>query len=72
MPNQIVYFISGANRGIGLALVEEMATRDLTAVIYAGARDPESASALQGQISFNGFVKGLKGIEGRSNICDQL
>ncbi|KAI5476640.1 short-chain dehydrogenase/reductase SDR family protein [Pseudohyphozyma bogoriensis] len=41
-----VYFISGANRGIGFGLVQSLVARPNT-VIYAGARDPSKATALE-------------------------
>jgi len=42
-----VYFITGANRGIGLALVNEIASKHSNVLVYAGARDPSSANALK-------------------------
>jgi len=39
MSSKIVYFISGANRGIGYGLVSALATRPNT-IVFAGARDP--------------------------------
>ncbi|KZT54365.1 NAD(P)-binding protein [Calocera cornea HHB12733] len=41
-----VYLISGANRGIGLALVTQLAARENT-IVFAGARNPSSAKDLQ-------------------------
>ncbi|KAI5476212.1 short-chain dehydrogenase/reductase SDR family protein [Pseudohyphozyma bogoriensis] len=41
-----VYLVSGANRGLGFALVESLASRPNT-VIFAGARDPSKATALE-------------------------
>ncbi|EJU05886.1 NADP-binding protein [Dacryopinax primogenitus] len=41
-----VYLISGANRGLGLALVTELISRPET-VVFAGARSMSSASDLQ-------------------------
>ncbi|EJU05883.1 NADP-binding protein [Dacryopinax primogenitus] len=41
-----VYLISGANRGIGLSLVEQLAARP-DVIVFAGARDPTKALALQ-------------------------
>jgi len=49
-----VYLISGANRGIGLGLVTALARRDNT-VVFAGARNPSAATALQA------LVKGFPG-----------
>ncbi|KII88997.1 hypothetical protein PLICRDRAFT_160008 [Plicaturopsis crispa FD-325 SS-3] len=45
-PPKTVYLISGATRGIGLALVTTLATRPHT-LIFAGARDPPSSTSLQ-------------------------
>ncbi|KAJ7101458.1 hypothetical protein B0H15DRAFT_899256 [Mycena belliarum] len=41
--NTIVYLISGANRGLGLALAASLAARPNT-VVFAGARDPTASS----------------------------
>ncbi|KAL1700544.1 hypothetical protein EV121DRAFT_295103 [Schizophyllum commune] len=41
-----VYFVTGASRGIGLALVTLLAARPNT-IVFAGARDPARATALQ-------------------------
>ncbi|KAF7982496.1 hypothetical protein HWV62_28084 [Athelia sp. TMB] len=41
-----VYFISGANRGIGLAVTAVLAARP-QAIIFAGARNPSAATELQ-------------------------
>ncbi|CAF1164435.1 unnamed protein product [Rotaria sp. Silwood1] len=43
---QTIYFISGANRGIGLGFVQALAKRPNT-VIYAGVRNPNNANELQ-------------------------
>ncbi|CAF1366140.1 unnamed protein product [Adineta steineri] len=43
---QTIYFISGANRGIGLGFVQALAKRANT-LIYAGVRDPSKADELQ-------------------------
>ncbi|KZO92386.1 NAD(P)-binding protein [Calocera viscosa TUFC12733] len=42
----IVYLISGANRGIGLGIVAQLAVRENT-VVFAGARNPSAATDLQ-------------------------
>ncbi|KAF8196073.1 NAD(P)-binding protein [Pholiota molesta] len=42
-----IYLIAGATKGIGLALVDTVASKDPSAIIYAGARDPSAASASQ-------------------------
>jgi len=41
-----VYLVSGANRGIGLALVTQLAVREGT-VVFAGARNLNQAQELQ-------------------------
>lgn len=41
-----VYFISGANRGIGFSIVQQLIKRDNT-VVFAGARDPVKATDLK-------------------------
>jgi len=43
--NNTVYFISGANRGIGLGLVNTLVQRAGT-IIFAGTRDPETSAEL--------------------------
>ncbi|KAF9477682.1 NAD(P)-binding protein [Pholiota conissans] len=35
-----IYLITGTTRGIGLALVDQFASKDPSAVVYAGARNP--------------------------------
>ncbi|KAF8172895.1 NAD(P)-binding protein [Pholiota molesta] len=45
MSSQI-YFVAGASRGIGLAIVDSIATKDPSAIIYAGARDPAGGASL--------------------------
>ncbi|KAL1688732.1 hypothetical protein GGG16DRAFT_126982 [Schizophyllum commune] len=44
--SSIVYLVTGASRGIGLALVTLLAARPNT-IVFAGARDPARATALQ-------------------------
>ncbi|KAF9475806.1 hypothetical protein BDN70DRAFT_883245, partial [Pholiota conissans] len=39
-----IYLVAGATRGIGLALVAEIAEKDPSAVIYAGGRNPSGSS----------------------------
>jgi len=41
-----VYVISGANRGLGYGVTEQLAKRS-SAIVYAGARDPSKADKLQ-------------------------
>ena len=42
----VVYFITGANRGLGYGVVDKLASRP-NVVIYAAARNPANADALQ-------------------------
>ncbi|KAF9470174.1 NAD(P)-binding protein [Pholiota conissans] len=42
-----IYFVAGATRGIGLALVAEIAAKDPSAIIYAGGRNPQAAPLLE-------------------------
>ncbi|PBK79956.1 NAD(P)-binding protein [Armillaria gallica] len=42
-----VYLITGANRGIGLALVNELAANNSDISIFAGVRNPSTATNLQ-------------------------
>lgn len=39
--------VVGANRGIGLGLVEQTLIRDATSVVFATARDPNNADSLK-------------------------
>ncbi|KAF9473667.1 NAD(P)-binding protein [Pholiota conissans] len=41
-----IYLVAGATRGLGLAFVETIASRDSTAIIYAGGRNPSSSPQL--------------------------
>ncbi|KZO92379.1 NAD(P)-binding protein [Calocera viscosa TUFC12733] len=41
-----VYLVSGANRGIGLELIAQLAARE-NVVVFAGARNPSTATALR-------------------------
>uniref|UniRef100_D8QAH1 Ketoreductase (KR) domain-containing protein n=1 Tax=Schizophyllum commune (strain H4-8 / FGSC 9210) TaxID=578458 RepID=D8QAH1_SCHCM len=64
--SSIVYLVSGATRGIGLAFVSLLAERPNT-IVFAGARDPATASDLQAVAAKhpdNVFVVELK-------ACDQ-
>ncbi|PBK61995.1 NAD(P)-binding protein [Armillaria solidipes] len=42
-----VYLITGANRGIGLSLVNELAAKNADISIFAGVRNPSTASSLE-------------------------
>ncbi|KJA22316.1 hypothetical protein HYPSUDRAFT_41181 [Hypholoma sublateritium FD-334 SS-4] len=46
MSQATVYLITGSNRGIGLGLVARILEKHDRAFVYAGARDPDNASAL--------------------------
>ncbi|KIK51421.1 hypothetical protein GYMLUDRAFT_252115 [Collybiopsis luxurians FD-317 M1] len=50
MPTTTVYFVTGSNRGIGLALVAELAAQE-GVFIYAGVRDPTKATNLEKLVS---------------------
>ncbi|KAF9475789.1 NAD(P)-binding protein [Pholiota conissans] len=41
-----IYFVAGATRGIGLALVAEIAAKDPSAIVYAGGRNPSGSPQL--------------------------
>ena len=45
-PTTVVYFITGANRGIGYGLAERLSARPST-LVFATARDPAKADKLQ-------------------------
>ncbi|KAF8176074.1 NAD(P)-binding protein [Pholiota molesta] len=77
MSSQI-YFVAGASRGIGLALVDAIASKDPSAIIYAGARDPsggaaqliELAAKYPGRIEVVKYVAGDK--EGNDAIAAEI
>ncbi|KAF8172738.1 NAD(P)-binding protein [Pholiota molesta] len=76
MSSQI-YFVAGASRGIGLAIVDSIATKDPSAIIYAGARDPAGASLLKalvarypGRVEIVKYVAGDK--EGNDAVAAQI
>ncbi|KII87104.1 hypothetical protein PLICRDRAFT_112652 [Plicaturopsis crispa FD-325 SS-3] len=46
MSSSIVYLVTGANRGIGLGIVQSLVLRE-NVIIFAGARDVEGAKDLQ-------------------------
>ncbi|KAF8623181.1 hypothetical protein AX17_007506 [Amanita inopinata Kibby_2008] len=46
MSDTKVYLITGANRGIGFALVNEIVSKQSNVFVYAGARNPSGATAL--------------------------
>ncbi|KAL1745111.1 hypothetical protein HDZ31DRAFT_63443 [Schizophyllum fasciatum] len=46
MSKSTVYFISGANRGLGFGLVTQLVKRT-DAIVFAGVRNPDSADKLQ-------------------------
>ncbi|KAI5892419.1 NAD(P)-binding protein [Schizophyllum commune H4-8] len=46
MESRTVYLVSGANRGIGHAIVTQLAARS-DAIVFAGARNPAGATDLQ-------------------------
>jgi NAD(P)-dependent dehydrogenase (short-subunit alcohol dehydrogenase family) len=47
MSSTAVYFVTGANRGIGLALVKELLSGTKDTHVFAGARSPSNATALK-------------------------
>jgi NAD(P)-dependent dehydrogenase (short-subunit alcohol dehydrogenase family) len=47
LPDEAIVFVQGANRGIGLALVERLLESPGVKRVYAGCRAPENAERLQ-------------------------
>ena len=47
MSSTTVYFVTGANRGIGLALVKELLSGTKDTHVFAGARSLSNATALK-------------------------
>ncbi|KAF8970822.1 hypothetical protein BDZ97DRAFT_1788873 [Flammula alnicola] len=77
MSSSKVYFITGANRGIGLGLVNELVSKNPEAIVFAGARDPSKATSLQelaskfpGKIEIVKFVSG--DVEGNQAVAKQI
>ncbi|KAF9473672.1 NAD(P)-binding protein [Pholiota conissans] len=74
-PN--IYFVAGATRGIGLALVAEIAAKDPSAVIYAGGRNPHAVPLLIGLASkYPGRIVPVKYVagdeEGNKSIASEI
>ncbi|KAF8176062.1 NAD(P)-binding protein [Pholiota molesta] len=73
-----IYFVAGASRGIGLAIVNSIASKDNSAIIYAGVRDPSGgASQLRellpkypGRVEIVKYVAGDK--EGNDAIATEI
>ncbi|KAF9471366.1 NAD(P)-binding protein [Pholiota conissans] len=60
-----IYLVAGATRGIGLALVEDIAKKDPTAIIYAGGRNisaspqlAEAAARYPGRVEIVKYIAG--------------
>ncbi|KAF8970815.1 NAD(P)-binding protein [Flammula alnicola] len=77
MSSSKVYFIAGATRGIGLALVNELVSKHAEAMVFAGARDPSKATSLQelaskfpGKIEIVKFVSG--DVEGNQFVAKKI
>ncbi|KAF9473666.1 NAD(P)-binding protein [Pholiota conissans] len=74
-PN--IYFVAGATRGIGLAIVAEIAAKDNTAIIYAGGRKPQDAPILSSLASkYPGRIVPIKYVagdeEGNKAIANEI
>ncbi|KAF8189067.1 hypothetical protein BJ912DRAFT_1106266, partial [Pholiota molesta] len=69
-----IYLIAGATRGLGLALVDVIATRDPSAIIYAGARDPENGASYLVQVAaqYPGRVEIVKYVAGDKEGNDAI
>ncbi|KAF8193051.1 NAD(P)-binding protein [Pholiota molesta] len=69
-----IYLVAGATRGLGLAFVDDIATKDQSAIIYAGARDPSNGAALLIQIAakYPGRVHVVKYVAGDKEGNDAL
>ncbi|KAF9473634.1 NAD(P)-binding protein [Pholiota conissans] len=72
-----IYFVAGATRGIGLAIVAEIAAKDTTAIIYAGGRKPQDAPLLSslaskypGRILLVKYVAGDE--EGNKSVANEI
>ncbi|KAF8193052.1 NAD(P)-binding protein [Pholiota molesta] len=69
-----IYFVAGATRGLGLALVDDIATKGHSAVIYAGARDPSNGAAhlIEVAAKYPGRVHVVKYVAGDKEGNDAL
>ncbi|KAF9474779.1 NAD(P)-binding protein [Pholiota conissans] len=72
-----IYLVAGATRGIGLALVNEIASRDPTAFVYAGGRNlagspqlEEFAAKYPGRVEIVKYVAG--DAEGNQKLAEQI
>ncbi|KAF9474780.1 NAD(P)-binding protein [Pholiota conissans] len=73
---QKIYLITGANRGIGLALVDAIVSKYPTSFVYAGVRDPslaKSTAQLDGLIAkYPGRVEVVKCVSADKEDNDAL
>ncbi|KAF9460056.1 NAD(P)-binding protein [Collybia nuda] len=68
-----VYLITGASRGIGLALVNELATNKTNIRIFTGARNPATASKLKDlSLRYPGKITIVKYISGDEEVNEAL
>jgi len=73
MSPTTVYLITGANRSIGFALVNELAAKHNDVVIYGAVRDPASAMALKELASkYPGKVEIIKYVSGDEVVTKEL
>ncbi|KAF9478001.1 NAD(P)-binding protein [Pholiota conissans] len=70
--SRVIYLVAGASRGIGLALVEEIAARDASAIIYAGARDPSAPLLKEVTEKYHGRVVVVKYVAGDKEGNDAI
>ncbi|KAF8970821.1 NAD(P)-binding protein [Flammula alnicola] len=77
MSSSKVYFITGANRGIGLGLVNELVSKHPETIVFAGARDPSKATSLKelaskypGKVEIVKFVSG--DVEGNRSVAKKI
>lgn len=70
--------VTGANRGIGLALVDQLAARDDIAIVFAATRNPEASSLADLREKYNGKIYPIEmevvdqtsvAVETQSHLC---
>ncbi|KAF8967253.1 hypothetical protein BDZ97DRAFT_1804090 [Flammula alnicola] len=60
-----MYLITGANRGIGFAIVDKLVSKHPEAIIFAGVRDPSKATSLKELTSkYPGKIEVVKFVAG--------
>ncbi|KAF8188722.1 NAD(P)-binding protein [Pholiota molesta] len=69
-----IYLVAGASRGIGLAIVDAIASKDPSAIIYAGVRDPSGGASQLAELvkKYPGRVAVVKYVAGDKEGNDAI